>query len=248
MIKKVLLSSLATFAIAGAEWGYSGDISDKFWGDLHKSYETCKTGKKQSPIDISKIYKANLRDIFFKYRDTVLDSSTIVDNGHTIKVNYNEESYIIFQNRKYYLKQFHFHSSSEHTVDSISYPLEVHFVHMAKNGSLAVVGVLFKEGEKNEALAKVLDTLDTNSFFDLLKMPIATSSSVNAREFLPKSFDYYTYRGSLTTPPCSEGVRWIVMKEKVEASKEQIAQFNRYYKGNNRAIQELNKRRVREKK
>jgi carbonic anhydrase len=239
LIKKIILSSTIVSLALASNWGYSGHHGPENWGDLDKSYKSCKSGLRQSPIDISKRYIANLSELESEYKDISLDNTNIKDNGHTIKVNYNvDDSFLIYEGAKYYLKQFHFHSPSEHTIDGVSYPLEIHLVHQAKDKSLSVIGIMAKEGNESMALNKIFHRIDDSKL---------KPETLNAKELMPKSLDYFAYNGSLTTPPCSENVNWIVLKEPIELSKEQIAHFNKYYKGNNRNIQTPNNRKVLEK-
>lgn len=248
MIKKMLVISIYSVMFA-SNWGYDGDTSPEFWGDLNKSYELCKTGTKQSPINLSEIlHYDSFQDLNFTYQDIVLNELSVVDNGHTIQVNYKtHDSYLIFKNKKYYLTQFHFHSPSEHTIDNIRFPLGIHLVHKADDGSLAVVGLLGKEGKNNLALDKIFDNLDMNEVLDSARLPLHISNKLNAKELFPKKQSYFAYEGSLTTPPCSEGVNWIIFDEQIELSIEQIKQFQKHYYGNYRHTQNLNDRNISKK-
>jgi carbonic anhydrase len=211
-----------------AHWTYSGEEGPEHWGKLSPDYAACN-GKNQSPIDLTGFIKADLTPIDFKYQE---GGNEILNNGHTVQVNYQAGSRIVVDGTEFHLKQFHFHAPSENTINGKAYPMEVHLVHANKQGHLAVVAVMFAEGEAN----KVLDQA-------WLHMPeksgdTHTLSAISAEGLLPAQRTYYRFNGSLTTPPCSEGVRWLVMKETVTASKRQIDAFaHTVHHPNNRPIQ-----------
>jgi carbonic anhydrase len=164
----------------------------------------------------------------------------VVNNGHTVKVVTAGKSYIEVDGKRFYLLQFHFHAPSEHTVNGKHYPFEAHFVHADQKGNLAVVAVLFKVGKKNPTLERILQYTPT----EVGKKNYLTVK-VNPALLLPQEKDYYYYSGSLTTPPCSEGVRWFVMKTPMEMSKEQLQKFEEIFGvPNNRPVQPLNARKV----
>ncbi len=245
MVKKALIVSATFFGLSFAgghvmvEWGYEGKIGPEYWGDLSPEFIMCKIGKNQSPIDIdtSKAVKACLEPIEFHY---VADAKYVVNNGHTIMVETEGRSYIVVDGKKFYLKQFHFHAPSEHTVDGEYYPFEAHFVHADREGNLAVIGVLYKVGRENPTLARIWNDMPTKKGEKRV-----LTSKVNPSLLIPKNGDYYRYSGSLTTPPCSEGVRWFVMKEVEELSAEQLKMFEGVMGGpNNRPVQPLNARKV----
>ncbi len=245
MVKKASVVSAIFFGLSLAgghgmvEWGYKGKIGPEYWGDLSPEFVMCKIGKNQSPIDIdtSKAVKACLEPIEFHY---VADAKYVVNNGHTIMVETEGKSYIVVDGKKFYLKQFHFHAPSEHTVDGKYYPFEAHFVHTDRKGNLAVIGVLYKVGRENPTLTRIWNDMPTKKGEKRV-----LTSKVNPSLLLPKNGDYYRYSGSLTTPPCSEGVRWFVMKEVEELSAEQLKMFEEVMDGpNNRPVQPLNARKV----
>jgi carbonic anhydrase len=228
-------------------WDYSGDQGPAHWHSLNPDYQSCSQGQSQSPIDlnsqlpvtsafIEKQYQAATMRI--AHHEHVVD---ILDNGHTIQVTYDEGSELITNGQNYNLAQFHFHAPSEHTVDGKFYPMEMHLVHSNKNGALAVVSVLIKEGEHNESFTPIFE-----------HMPKTAGKSVHLEhmmididELLPSVDRYYHYNGSLTTPPCSEGVSWFVLAEPVSLSAAQIKAFTAIINHNNRPIQALNGREVR---
>ncbi len=240
-MKKLLTSIaiLSSFAFASSvNWSYEGHTGPKYWGDLNKKFLMCKIGKNQSPIDINKkdLIKACLKPLKLEYNSK---AKYVVNNGHTIKVSINNGSYLYVDGKKFELKQFHFHTPSENTVEGKNYPMEAHLVHISKNGEIAVIGVMFKVGKENKALKKF-----QNSLCKTVGKEKTIKAYLNPSELLPKNRDYYRFSGSLTTPPCTEGVRWYVYKEAVEMSKEQLKIFSDIMGKNNRPTQPINARKV----
>ncbi|WP_419768040.1 carbonic anhydrase [Arcobacter sp.] len=226
-----------------ASWSYVGNNGPKFWGTINSSFQTCENGERQSPINIAKeatVATNSLGNLFFDYKDTDI---SIVNNGHTIQVNSDNQSSALFQGKKFKLLQFHFHSKSEHTVNGEYYPLELHLVHQAEDGELGVVGVFFKLGDYNSSLQKVLKFMPK----DAGAKNASDKFSINPNDFLPKDRGYYHYLGSLTTPPCTQIVEWYVMKNPITLSQKQLEQFQNLYNGNFRPTYPLNKRIVLEK-
>jgi len=237
----VCLGSLLYGGVHG-EWGYAGDVSPEKWGDLKPEFFMCKEGKNQSPIDIATrgvLQAQGLEPIAFHY-DT--HAKTAVNNGHAIKVDVGEGSYIEVDGKRFNLKQFHFHSPSENTIDGEHFPLEAHFVHQSDDGELAVVAVMYRKGNENVILKKICSTI----FTDPHKVHPCKLKADDINALLPQNRHYYRFSGSLTTPPCSEGVRWFVMQDAKEVSPAQIDKFvNVMMKGrNNRPVQPLNARKV----
>ena len=222
----------AGFAVATGKthWGYSGHAGPEHWGELSEEYAVCGSGKNQSPIDLSGMIKADLETIKFDYKDTPLE---VVNNGHTVKVSYAEGSSIEIDGTPFKLLQFHFHTPSENLIDGKSFPMEAHLVHSDNNGNLAVVSVMFSEGQENEVAGTVKKYMSPQ----MDKVVSEPDISVNVMNMLPGNKDYYRFNGSLTTPPCTEGVRWLVMKAPVEVSKEQIEKFHEIMHDNNRPVQ-----------
>jgi carbonic anhydrase len=216
-------------------WTYEGEEGPEHWGSLDDSYALCSNGRAQSPIDIADAQGADLADITFNYQTSMLN---IVNNGHTIQVNYDEGSSIVYNEIEYQLVQFHFHHPSEHTLNGEAFDLELHFVHRDANGALAVVGVMLREGEAdNTAFAPVFDNLPQTP-----DDPPPTDSFLNGADLLPAEHRYFTYTGSLTTPPCTQGVRWLVLQTPVEISAAQIEAFAALFELNARPVQPLNTR------
>jgi len=164
----------------------------------------------------------------------------VIDNGHTIQVNYDAGSTVVVDGTSYELKQYHFHAPSEHTVDGQHFPMEMHLVHQSPGGKLAVLGVFIDEGDHNAAFEPVLSNLPDEVGEEIHHENV----TVNIDDLIPPSPTTYRYPGSLTTPPCSEGVSWFVDIEPIELSAEQIAQFKANFYGNNRPVQPLNDRTV----
>lgn len=228
-------------AIHGAypHWSYEGETGPAFWGKLNPAYTACDSGNRQSPIDIRSGIKVDLPPIKFEYRPSLFN---IVDNGHTVQVNYGEGSTLTVQGRTYELVQFHFHKPSEERVNGRSYDMVAHLVHRDEDGHLAVVSVLFERGKDNPFIQTLWNNLplEQNSEVSPPDVPI------DLNDLLPKDRSYYTYMGSLTTPPCTEGVMWIVLKTPVEMSAEQMAVFSHLYKRNVRPIQKASGRLIKE--
>lgn len=196
--------------------------------------ETCTTGTKQSPVDLTDASAEDLAEIEFDYQPSEV---TVANTGHTIQAGYGTGSAIGVDGTWYDLIQFHFHAPSEHTIDGENAAAELHLVHQDDDGNLAVVGVLVSEGTANEAVAPVLDDLPDDE-----GEQTEPETEVDADGLLPDGHLTFRYDGSLTTPPCSEGVRWMVMTEPVTWSAEQLAAFTDLYDGSNRPVQPLNDR------
>jgi carbonic anhydrase len=222
---------------AGHGWTYVGEEGPKHWGDLKPDYKTCKLGQQQSPIDIRDAKKSELPPIQFDYKPSPLK---IINNGHTIQVNYAPGSTITVGDKHYELKQFHFHHPSEEHINGKAYDMVIHLVHADSEGHLAVVAVLLKKGSVNPAIQKLWDNLPAVEG----KEQAPAGVEINAAALLPQPLGYYTFAGSLTTPPCSEGVTWLVLKSPEEISAGQIEAFAKLYPHNARPIQPLNGRPV----
>jgi carbonic anhydrase len=220
-----------------AHWGYDGKLGPKYWGKLKKEFVFCARGKKQSPIDINRAIETRIGDIKFSYHDVPLK---IINNGHTIQVNYAPGSSAELSGKTYKLLQFHFHTPSENTVDGAPYDMEMHLVHKNRIGGLGVVAVFMKKGEHNSALGKLWSNLTEEEN----KEKVVKYLNINASDLLPEDKTYYHFNGSLTTPPCSEGVDWNVLKTPVEVSEKQIAKFKKLFRHNARPVQPLNNREV----
>ena len=222
---------------ADVHWSYTGEVAPAHWSELDPAYEMCAKGMNQSPIDLTGFVEADLAPITFHYTGLATE---VVNNGHTIQANYTAGSTIEVAGKIFQLKQFHFHSPSENTINGESFPLEAHFVHVAEDGSLAVVSVLFQIGEENEALARLWKQMPRKA-----GEKAAMASQVRAQDLMPEDRDYYRYNGSLTTPPCTEGVLWLVMKQPLTISKAQVDEFiHVMHHDNNRPVQPVHARPV----
>jgi len=216
-------------------WSYEGKTGPEHWGELSPEFAGCSRGMSQTPIDINVTYKTDLRMIKNFFNSNGL---RIINNGHTVQVNIPPGSKSIIDGKEFDLLQFHFHTPSEHTVNGKHYPMEMHLVHKNAKGELGVIGVFFKEGRENPVLQTII-----KNFPDIVgKEMLVPSVKINATDLLPGNKKYYHYFGSLTTPPCSEGVNWVVMKIPVEASKQQIEKFAKILHKNNRPVMPLNYR------
>jgi carbonic anhydrase len=254
-LKKLIFSSLFTLSLFAStvdrhtpHWGYLGDISDEYdiilpkdWGEVAK---LCGEGKSQSPIDIktSETKPAGDKSVlkFFKYKTSV--DGKVINNGHTIKIspeflNSYDNSYITVDGKFYQLLQFHMHTHSESTIDGKRFDLVAHLVHKSYDGELAVVGIFFEEGEENFDIKKYWDFMpkkrgEKNDLEDL-----------DISHILPTDTSgYYSFMGSLTTPPCTEGVKWFILKDTLQLSKAQIGQLRAIFPHNYRDLQETNGR------
>jgi len=218
-------------------WGYVGAEGADHWGELDPKYAVCASGKNQSPIDLSGFIEADLKPFPIDYRS---GGTEILNNGHTIQVNYAPGSTIAIDGHRFELKQYHFHAPSENHIDGKSYPMEAHLVHADADGNLAVIAVMFVEGRENASIAKAWSQIPMEA-----GTKVALAGQLDARDLLPRKRAYYRFNGSLTTPPCSEGVRWLVMKEPVSVSKAQIEAFEHVmHHPNNRPVQPVNARPV----
>ena len=235
-----LALALVAFGVAlaqeGVHWSYEGESGPEHWGDLSPEFAACSKGVEQSPIDIPAGAPVNVADIAFSYQPNELK---IFNNGHTVQVAYDPGSSITLDGTTYNLAQFHFHAASEHAIGGAHTPLEIHLVHRNAQGGLAVVGVLLKAGAENAAYAPVMQNLPTQVTKEAA--PVA-GVTVDANQLLPAQRSYWRYNGSLTTPPCSEGVKWLVMHDPVELSEAQIAAFTSIHQNDARPVQQFNAR------
>lgn len=219
----------------GAHWDYHGGEGPEHWSQLSPEYAACSAGKHQSPVNLTKAMPAAIPDIRFHYGAVPLD---ILNNGHTIQCNYAPGSYMLLEGKRYDLKQFHFHHPSEHAVDGMRFDMEVHLVHMNEHHELAVVGVFLSRSDTN----RVLDPIWEHMPMFPTKARMYQDVMINAEDLLPRDRGVYQYFGSLTTPPCSEGVHWIVMKESIGLAPAQLSKFASVFPMNARPTQGKNRR------
>ncbi len=216
-------------------WGYDGAKGPENWGTLDPAYQACSDGVQQSPIDLAGNIRAQLPAINLNY---VSGALRIVNTGHTVQVNSPDGSTLTLDGKSYKLKQFHFHAPSEHRVNSIAFDMEIHFVHQAEDGSLAVVGLMVRQGGTNKGLTGIVDNLPAgvNQEVEVAGVNFWPAS------LLPRERTHYRYFGSLTTPPCTENVTWLVLKTPVQASAAQINAFKQAFPANARPVQPRNRR------
>jgi carbonic anhydrase len=221
-------------------WGYSGEGAPQAWGKLKPEYETCAKGQRQSPIDIRDGARLELQPIVFDYQPSPL---RIIDNGHTVQVNYAEGSSITVAGERFELKQFHFHKPAEERIDGRAFDMAAHLVHRSLDGRLAVLAVLF---EAREQAHPFLRALWPHLPLEPGREVLAKDVTIDVNALLPEVRSYFTYIGSLTTPPCSEGVLWLVLKTPVEVAPEQVAVFGKLYSMNARPLQPAHGRLIKE--
>ena len=219
-----------------AEWSYSGATGPEHWGDLDPSYVLAKLGRQQSPVDIRSPAPRELPKIGFNYKPSRIH---LVYNGHTIQENQDAGSFAMEKGRSFALEQFHFHSPSEHTVNGHQFPMEMHLVHKASDGTVGVVAVLIEQGQHNSAFDPLWENLPGPA-----RSQRDSQVTIDVGKLLPKEQSYYRYRGSFTTPPCTEHVEWVILTQPVHLSNQQIARFRKVIDGNNRPIQRLNGREI----
>ena len=220
-----------------AQWSYAGANGPAKWGTLDKGFAECRLGEHQSPIDIpdASARKGDLPSLLFNYKPVPL---RIIDNGHTIQVNYSPGSFVTVNGTRYELVQFHFHKPSEEKIDGKGHDMVAHLVHQGPGGKLGVIAVLLDAGQANGLIKTLWDNLPK----DKGKENAVDTVMINALELIPKSKGYYTYAGSLTTPPCTQDVTWFVLKTPVQISADEIARFARLYPMNARPVQPINSR------
>ncbi|MDP5239178.1 carbonic anhydrase family protein [Uliginosibacterium sp. 31-16] len=212
-----------------AHWSYEGETGPEFWGSLSPENSTCRTGTRQSPIDIREGIKVDQEAIQFDYKPSYF---RIIDNGHTIQVNYGQGSRLAVMGREFELVQFHFHRPSEERIEGRAFDMVAHLVHKDLNGKLAVVSVLLEGGSANPFIQTLWNNLPLEQ-----NAEYTPKTPLQIADLLPARRDYFAYMGSLTTPPCTEGVLWLVLKQPVQLSAEQIGVFARFYANNARPVQ-----------
>ncbi len=219
-------------------WSYDGEGSPQRWGKIDTANMKCDSGERQSPIDITEGIHVQLDPVQFDYKPTRFN---VVDTGHTIQVNLGAGNTINILGRRYDLVQFHFHKPSEERINGRNYDMVAHLVHKDMDGKLVVIAVLMQQGHANSLVQTIWNNmpLEKNEI-------VQPAGTIDISQILPVNRPYFTYMGSLTTPPCTEGVLWIVYKEPVEVSQDQISIFNRMYSMNARPVQNSSGRLVKE--
>ena len=231
-------ASVAPAAPHSLHWSYEGETGPRAWAKLAPEFAKCGNGERQSPIDIREGMKLDLEPITFEYRPS---SFKVIDNGHTIQANVNGWSQMRVMGRRFRLVQFHFHTPSEETIDGKQYDMVVHLVHKDSEGRLGVVAVLVEGGARQPAIQAVLNNLPLEKGEE-----VSVTTNLDLNQILPADRKYFTYMGSLTTPPCTEDVLWIVMKQPVQASPDQLNLFTRLYPMNARPTQAASGRTIKE--
>jgi carbonic anhydrase len=219
-------------------WSYEGETGPLKWGKINPAWAKCDSGGRQSPIDIRDGIKVDLEPVAFEYGATGFN---VVNNGHTVQVNFAPGNRITLTGRTYELQHFHFHRPSEEKIDGRSFDMVAHLVHKDEEDRLAVVAVLIQDGAQHPGIQAVWNNLPLEKY-----EPLVPVTQFDPAAMLPKGREYYTFMGSLTTPPCNEGVLWIVMKEPIQASKQQLDIFARLYPMNARPVQAMSGRLIKE--
>jgi carbonic anhydrase len=214
------------------QWGYEGDKGPEHWGD---AFPVCGKGKKQSPLNIIGPFEKSKETLSVDYKEGPLK---MLNNGHTIQVNIEPGSSLTIGKESFELLQFHFHRPSEEQVDGKNASMVAHFVHKSKEGKLAVIGVMLNEGKDSAAIKTLWANLPPKEGEEFLPAKV----TFNPASMLPKDMGFYNYEGSLTTPPCTEGVQFYILKAPVDISKQQLAKFP--FKLNARPVQALNGRKI----
>jgi carbonic anhydrase len=242
-----LIATLASVPIGAraqwkTPWSYEGEKGPEHWGDLDPEYATCKIGKEQSPIDIRNSRKAQLSAIRFEYKNGPVK---IINNGHTaVRVNYapGNGNFLFVGNQRYELRQFHFHHPSEESIQGKHYDMVTHLMHESSDRKIAGVAVLLKAGRANAIVERLWEHMPNTPG----KEEVIAGVEVDPAGLLPRDTSYYTYMGSQTAPPCTEGVTWFVLKNAMEISPEEIGAFAALYPHDVRPPQPLNGRVVKE--
>lgn len=220
----------------GAHWTYEGAGGPKEWGMLSPEYAACSMGREQSPVDLSKPVAAILGDPVTAWRPVPL---RVQNNGHTIQVDCAGGGHVMLDGVQYDLIQFHFHHPSEHSVGGAFFDMECHFVHKAADGSLAVLGVMIAKGAADPTIEAVWQAMPAKA-----GESVTANGMLDPSRLLPKDPVTFRYAGSLTTPPCSEVVQWVVFRQAITASAEQLAAFAKMFPNNARPVQPLHRRRL----
>ncbi len=221
---------------ASPHWGYEGEEDTAHWGMLSPAYRACESGSHQSPINIvMPSHAVGQERLAFHYQFAVVHT---MDNGHTIQVMIPPGSEFHLNGRAYRLEQFHFHEPSEHHLDGRTYPMEIHLVHRDAKQHIVVVAVLVAAGPTHGSLAKLWDMFPTRTGEQ------GADHRFNPQDLLPTNLHHFSYHGSLTTPPCTEGVQWIVLRDSIAMSANQIEQFATVIGNNARPAQPLHDRKV----
>lgn len=225
-------------SLAGEEnpihWSYGGATNPTQWSHLSEQFAMCEKGQDQSPINIQRVVEGAPKQIKFNYGSVPLK---VRNNGHTIQVDYEQGSTITIDNEVYRLVQLHFHTPGEHNITGIAWPMELHLVHQNSQGEFAVIGVMIESGKEHSTITQIWQNIPSKG-----QVNSSQEMTINAIDLLPNDTSYWSYNGSLTTPPCSQGVQWYVLTHPIEISEEQISVFEDLYPVNARPVQPVNGR------
>jgi carbonic anhydrase len=230
-----LLGAKGALAETAPHWTYEGGEGPEHWGGLSPDYAACGAGRRQSPIDLAPGHLAQSSELAVHWRDFPF---VIEHNGHTIQVSGENKNYLTLDGKTFAFAQFHFHHPSEHALRGDRWPLEIHFVHKGEKGDLAVLGVFVRPGRENGALTAIVDRMPSS------KGKNTGNGTLDMTRLLPGTDITYRYEGSLTTPPCSEVVHWIVFRDPIEAGIGQIESLASLLPMNARPLQPLSGRQV----
>ena len=235
----LLALSMISASAYASHWSYEGEGAPEHWSELDDAYKTCLSGMNQSPINIDSTAKAHLTPLQTHYSDGPI---TLTNNGHTIQAGEKADTRdsISLDNQTWTLQQFHFHAPSENTVHGKKFAMEMHLVHKNASGELVVVAVMFDKGAANSELEKLWGVMPGK-----VDQNVTITPNLDLNKLLPETKTFWRFSGSLTTPPCSEGVTWIVLKEPMSVSAEQLEKFTHtMHHDNNRPVQSLHGRLV----
>lgn len=233
----LLLGASPVLASGDVHWTYAGHAGPDHWGELKPEFSTCRLGKMQSPIDLAQANTSGQIPVSANYVPAPL---TILNNGHTVQINFPAGSTMTSAGHEFYLVQVHFHTPSEEAINGKHFPMVAHFVHKDANGALGVLGVLFEEGAANSELAKIISAAPKREH-EATKVAGVT---LHPADLIPSTLNVYRFQGSLTTPPCTEGVNWHVAQTTVTASADQLRAMATILGNNARPLQALNGRLV----
>lgn len=238
LVRSLLIAAGLTPVLAlASHWSYEGHASPEHWGELSNEFKECQTGKNQSPIDITHSLEAHIAPLDVHYSQSPV---ALLNNGHTIQASFDQKANNIvdFDNIKVDLQQFHFHAPSENTINGKHAAMEMHLVHKESNGDVVVVAVMFDIGAENPALTELWKKMPQQA-----EKTAPLTAKIDMNTLLPTDKTYWRFSGSLTTPPCSEGVTWLVMKHPLTMSETQLQQFKAVmHHDNNRPVQPLHGR------
>ena len=232
-----LALSIVSASAYASHWSYEGEGAPEHWGALDEAYKTCQSGMNQSPVNIDSTIKAHLTPLKTHYIDGPV---TLTNNGHTIQAVEKPDTAdtIMLDNQAWALQQFHFHAPSENTIHGKKFDMEMHLVHKDAEGALTVVAVMFDKGAANAELDKLWGIMPGQA-----EQSATLETKLDLNKLLPKNKTYWRFSGSLTTPPCSEGVTWIVLKNPMTLSAAQLEKFTHtMHHDNNRPVQSLHGR------